>query len=329
MDCRTIQDLFSGCVEQELEARLEMEFKHHLRVCPGCAEEFGSFQKTMSLLWELEQERPPVDLLSSVYAKLEQRSLTARLAAWFRAGDFAFPLPVAATVVVVMFTVLVLLKPGPFSSHFLPQESSSDVAVSPVVDAPSREAEAGREDGGREVARGEEKAARATDKEQEFFSLIPPVVPLPEQNGAGRPALAFSPFSRQNRVDENINFVTTGPSQPGESLSPLGDGGGLNLMASQHATSAVGRLFTPDITVNVQTSSLEDHASLYRQLMNEEKWKTHPYENDLLLVFVHPEHLPKIQRLLKSQKAIFSPAIAAEENFILPKKLMVVAVHLK
>lgn len=324
MNCQTCQNLFVDFLDRELAGHLENELQCHLKECDDCSRELYYLEKTVTVLKRIEVASPPPELLDNVMRAITRKTIWSRIASWLPQWDLAPAMPVAASVAVIVLLVMVLLRPAGHLDQGTGQyvrtgNKSADVRPRDVAVPPDTVA----------VSSPAEKSALSVPAEPEQVSLIPAVVGFTDRQFEARRSVIFPALGGSSLPNSGINFVTLGSNVPSPGYSPLKPSVDFERLATSHSGSAGSVRFSPDINATVYTSSVEEHAAIYHRLMDRTSWKTHAYENNLLLVFIHPEQLPAIQDILHSDKTVYVPASAGDANFFLPKKLMVVAVRLQ
>lgn len=70
MDCPACQERFTAMAERDV-GPVTVQARGHLEECPGCRQQFASFERTVGALRDLAMVRPPAHVLPGIYGALD------------------------------------------------------------------------------------------------------------------------------------------------------------------------------------------------------------------------------------------------------------------
>lgn len=113
MQCTEVLPLFTDLADNTLNREELHALNDHLLGCQACALEWREFKQTLSLVYSLETQAPPADLLPGIQAKLANRGIFARAWRLVEALNFSLSIPVAAAIFSIAMLGGFLLKTSP------------------------------------------------------------------------------------------------------------------------------------------------------------------------------------------------------------------------
>ncbi len=305
--------MFTACLDHELGPDEVAEFKSHLAACAECSSEWEAFQKTLQWIKAVEPVPAPPGIVLGIHEKLEQKSLFRRVIEQLKqAGPVNLSLSGSAAAIVAVLLTVTFMKANnqsPVKHPVLPgkmivAENTEAVKVSKTVPASA-----------------EVKSEKAVP------SKVSPH-PVYQHRFATAPYRGHSATTMKNpalsagRTDPGVNFVSLGPDSASSGKPRVNNKASHNGFASKQ--------FSPDITVTVDTGGAEQYASLFHEIMDEEKWKARMVKDDILLIVVKHEDLSSLRQLLTARNAVFSPAEAGMDSFSISKnRMLMVAVRIQ
>lgn len=107
MECREAERLIGAFIHDKLETDNMKQFVHHIEICDSCLEEL-SIQYLVEAGMQRLEEGNTFDLQKELEMKLEQSR--RRVIRRERLGKFLYLLEMAAILLVLIITVMVIIK---------------------------------------------------------------------------------------------------------------------------------------------------------------------------------------------------------------------------
>ena len=145
MKCAKAQELFSGYLENAIEAPTRVTLEQHLTECPQCKAAYDRYHATAVMLDELPEVETPPNLHAAVMARVEQaRRAAPRPVTWWQVdwqSVFNAKVPVRAVAMgfalLLLLAVVVQLTPlRSITAGFFWQPPSTEIPLGEPIDAP-------------------------------------------------------------------------------------------------------------------------------------------------------------------------------------------------
>ena len=218
MTCHEARELFSGFVDDEMDARERSALDTHLVGCVDCRRELDRFRRTVSLVQALPPERAPAGFVDRVVTRARPAPWPVRLVRGLFVPWTKLPLEAAAILLVGGLAVWVYQQtPGQQQSVRLEQAPPSAEAPAPV-EAPARvETPTGVEEPARAPAPVESFTRRA---DAPATPATPAVPAAPAAPPAPAPATPAPSERSRNEKKETQQAVADARARGAESQPP-------------------------------------------------------------------------------------------------------------
>ena len=218
MTCHEARELFSGFVDDEMDARERSALDTHLVGCVDCRRELDRFRRTVSLVQALPPERAPAGFVDRVVTRARPAPWPVRLVRGLFVPWTKLPLEAAAILLVGGLAVWVYQQtPGQQQSVRLEQAPPRAEAPAPV-EAPARvETPAGVEEPARAPAPVESFTRRA---DAPATPATPAVPAAPAAPPAPAPATPAPSERSRNEKKETQQAVADARARGAESQPP-------------------------------------------------------------------------------------------------------------
>jgi len=213
--CHEARELFSGFVDDEMDARERSALDTHLVGCVDCRRELDRFRRTVSLVQALPPERAPAGFVDRVVTRARPAPWPVRLVRGLFVPWTKLPLEAAAILLVGGLAVWVYQQtPGQQQSVRLEQAPPRAEAPAPV-EAPARvETPAGVEEPARAPAPVESFTRRADAPATPAAPAAPAAPPAPA------PATPAPSERSRNEKKETQQAVADARARGAESQPP-------------------------------------------------------------------------------------------------------------